>query len=624
MDDWLAKLNYAAAFRTSGVRMRGVVGGSYDGQGRRALRRLDAEIEGIQTPTGEVTVARSKIDHNLAHDILSARREIMRQKIGDANEQLEESEKRLELQLRNSRHLQILAPIHPKTRESMLLSAGRLAAQLKWTRVEIWRLKCHRDILLMDLEEEQQLLGLTPEGKAQEASPTEKAAVTRDEAKASDTSTTQRSPRQSPRHLSISGSVNAAEESDDGSPMTDVFQTPPTSAAAMNFQESLDSRMSPERNADRTDPRKASVSSGMSSNPSVVATPPRKTTVSSGSASEKPPMDQSEEVDANERDLLEQAGLLDTDTPRPADSRSAISDAKDALDRKDRHSNPNHPDRLDRSKIRRSLQRTLKEGAGHLSHHRSRRGRESVSSGATDETVRDSADVLTRGSGSFVVHGKKASVISFGAELQSMSPDDRIRRNRSLQATQARDDAASTTSSGGPASEIGDYRSVLAGQGGPSGTGRDRRESANSASTTTARSFRDLHRKYSSAQAAKAAASAGGLTVPSDTDSEVAVSFSDGRRTPLPPIQGETDSVTGDDVEDDSDDGEESVQDDDEDGASSSAGLGREARETQFFTPEPPASPTPGTPSEREGVDERTQAKTGENLPSPPVQAVGA
>jgi hypothetical protein len=617
MDDWLAKLNYAAAFRTSGVRMRGVVGGSYDGQGRRALRRLDAEIEGIQTPTGEVTVARSKIDHNLAHDILSARREIMRQKIGDANERLEESEKRLELQLRNSRHLQILAPIHPKTRESMLLSAARLAAQLKWTRVEIWRLKCHRDILLMDLEEEQQLLGLPAEDNAQEATPSEKQAATRDEPKASNT-TAQSSPQKSPNSLTLPRVANAADDTDEGSPMTDVFQTPPTSATIPSFQESLDARMSPDRHADRTDPRKASVSSGMSSNPSVVATPPRNIATSS-STSEKPPGNETEEVDANERDLLEQAGLLDAETPRPAGAKSSSGDAKEVADRRDRQ------DRLDRSKIRRSLQRTLREGAGHLSHHRSRRGRDSVSSGATDETVRESADVLTRGSGSFVVHGKKASVISFGSELQNMSPEERIRqRNRSLQATQMRDDATSSTSSG-PVSEGGtDFRSVLAAQS-HAVTDRDRRESGASASTTTARSFRELHRKYSSAQAK--AAAYGTLAVPSDTDSDVAVSFSDGRRTPLPPILGEAESVVGDgDNTRDSDDSEEdSIQDDDDDDdASSSVDPRRGPRETQFFTPEPPASPAAENLAEGEGVEAHPQVKAGETLPSPPLQAVGA
>ncbi len=56
MNDWLAKPNYAAAFRTSGVRMRGVVGGGYDGQGRRAIRSADTG-QSVQTPSGEVKIS---------------------------------------------------------------------------------------------------------------------------------------------------------------------------------------------------------------------------------------------------------------------------------------------------------------------------------------------------------------------------------------------------------------------------------------------------------------------------------------------------------------------------------------------------------------------------------------
>ncbi len=126
MNDWLAKLNYAAAFRTSGVRMRGVVGGNYEGQNRRAIRRLDSDsAQSVQTPTGEVTITRSRIDHKMAQDILAARREIMKHKVAEADEKLQQEEKKLEVQLRNARHLQILAPILPKTREQMLLSAAR-------------------------------------------------------------------------------------------------------------------------------------------------------------------------------------------------------------------------------------------------------------------------------------------------------------------------------------------------------------------------------------------------------------------------------------------------------------------------------------------------------------------
>jgi len=71
MNDWLAKLNYAATFCSAGVRMRGVVGGDYEGQRARGIRRMDS-ITGspgshlVQAPSGEVNILRGGIDTQLA------------------------------------------------------------------------------------------------------------------------------------------------------------------------------------------------------------------------------------------------------------------------------------------------------------------------------------------------------------------------------------------------------------------------------------------------------------------------------------------------------------------------------------------------------------------------------
>ena len=635
MNDWLAKLNYAAAFRTSGVRMRGgVVGGGYDGQGRRALRRLDNEAEGIQTPTGEVTVARSKIDQSLAQDILSARREAIKEKISGAGEKLETAEKHLEYQLRNSRHLQILAPIHPKTREAMLLAAARLAAQLKWSRMEIWRLKCHRDILSLDLEEERQLLGLpASEGTEETCEPLpEKPAMQREVSSSSRTSEPPRSPLLSPAQESSQARTSTdTRESEDNSTAADVFQTPPTSATLPGIEEQHASATDLQvHNDERLCSRKVSVSSAMS-NHSIMATPPRITATAPANANasanspsdNKTPAAPEEEVDANERDLLEQAGLLESEnTPRPA-SASA------------KHHGPEseaHGDRLDRNKIRRSLQRTLRESAGHLSHHRARKGKEAVSNGGAEEGAHEGSDILSRGSGSFVVHGKKASVINFGSELQSMSPDERIRRRAaSLHSAQ---DGTSSTGGGSSSEAASDFRAVLTAQSAYEADGnRERRGSGASASTTTARSFQQLHRKYSSAQAAaRSASSTGALAVPSDTDSERAVSVSEGRHTPLPPILGDSESGA-----EESPAGTPSQKDKDRENTipngaaadrddASSAERGPTPREQQFFTPEPPPSPVVENAAVNEQEDDESEhsVKGGEQFPSPPLQPVSA
>ena len=50
--------------------------------------------------------------------------------------------------------MQILAPIQSKTRERVILAAGAMAAKIKWLRMDMWRTRCHKDILALDLEEE--------------------------------------------------------------------------------------------------------------------------------------------------------------------------------------------------------------------------------------------------------------------------------------------------------------------------------------------------------------------------------------------------------------------------------------------------------------------------------------
>jgi hypothetical protein len=127
-------------------------------------------------------------------------------------------------------------------------------------------------------------------------------------------------------------------------------------------------------------------------------------------------------------------------------------------------------------------------------------------------------DVLSRGTGSFVVHGKKASVITFGSEFNSMSPDERLRLRRQSQKGEV--DGLS------PVTIEDDFHSVLA----EPIEYHERHGSAATASTATARSFRELHKRLGHSDSAA-----------SDGDDSDAVSFSDGRRTPLPRVDDEED-----------------------------------------------------------------------------------
>ncbi|KAG0647782.1 transport sec73 [Hyphodiscus hymeniophilus] len=583
MNDWLAKLNYAAAFRTSGVRMRGVVGGNYDGQRTRGIRRLDSQhdtTKSVQTPTGEVTIVSGKIDTKMAQDILAARREIMIQKIADAEEKLSVAQKQLDSQLRNARHLQILAPIQPKTREQVLLAAGRMAAQLKWGRMEIWRMKCHKDILTMDLEEEKNLEGVRPGSDApSDNGPLERATVIRvhSETKSTAAQSSPQSPNMSLVARPTSAQTLPHQEKKDDRATDDIFQSPPL-ASASSFHKAQASWELPPLNFDARGGRKTSLSSVVPSSPSIGPTPSRSSTFPKTDSCEAQQSSPTPDVDAAEHAVLEQAGIVvDKDSVRPVTAPDS-EESKDQVPEKEK---------LDRGKIRRSLHRTLREA--HVpTHARSRKGKDSSSSAGLSEESKD--DVLSRGTGSFVVHGKKASVITFGSELQSMSPDERLRLRK-----QSHKDEPGPLSS---ATIEDDFHSVLA----EPFEYHERHGSAATASSTTAKSFRDLHRKL-------AAHNANSAAVLSDDgeDSEAAISVFEGGRTPLPPVEddysSENDNLAG-------------------------SRPGSKGKQAMFYTPE--ASNSPVTFAFREkhnGAVEQEERdenfpeveKRGERLPSPHV-----
>jgi hypothetical protein len=467
-----------------------------------------------------------------------------------------------------------LAPIQEKTREQVRLGAAKMIAQLKWCRTEIWRLKCHKDILVLDLNEDKDVNGDLED---------------LEDTKGGDTLSKPTGPKPqaqngSPR--SAPTSSGSLKQVGGGSPVTEHFSTPPTTAVdpwgqipPLRLDKSpLTLDMLPLR-------RPSAASSASSSVPTSATSPPRKAV----SPKETDALNEEEE-DAGERHVLEQAGLLDSDPPRAGDRRpSSTTGPEETPERHKRSSGTGtEKDKLERNKIRRSLQRTLRDGAGHLSHHRSRKGKDSASSAAlSDETVRE--EILSRGTGSFTVHGKKASVIDFGDGLSNMSTDERIKQRKQ---SQQMDDPP-----GGLASPISidddDFQSAFSGM--ETFEERGRRGSATSASTATARSFRELHRKYSSSKGPNRGLA--NLIVPSDEDSDAAISFSDGRRTPLPPLDDEDEPMN------------------------------EQPRQAQFYTPEPPASPTePPVPEAAEEDEESdTESKGAVERPvNPAVRVVGS
>ena len=440
-NDWLAKLNYASAFRSAGVRMRGLIGGNYDGQRARGMRRMDSgkSTQSIQTATGEVLIRSGKIDAELARQIQTARRQIMAQKIAEAEEKLETANKQLEVHLRNARHLQILAPIQSKTRERVILAAGRMAAKIKWLRMEMWRTRCHKDILALDLDEELRysherdlqhdnvstLFSSVATSGAQD--------MAKLELQISHLSNTQAAPQRG----------SATRPSTQSSPgksynMDDAFQLPlqtPTPGSQHKVQGSW------ELPPLSFQPTISSLKSGSSAKASTTAPEllihhpslgsvrgservPELTGIATRLATPTPSLGD------DEQEILIDAGLVGPDSPSPKTrGTDATSDGE----------GPDGDFNDGKAKTRRSLHRTLREA--HVpTHYRSRKGKDSASSAGMTEDALSVAESegLTRGAGSFTLHGKKASVITFGSEWQDMSPEERLKMRKSVPGDEAK------------------------------------------------------------------------------------------------------------------------------------------------------------------------------------------
>lgn len=422
MNDWLAKLNYAATFRTAGVRMRGVVGGNYDGQRLRGIRRMETAQQSpnghsVITPTGEVSIIRGGIDHKLAAEIIVRRREVVQKRIFDSEERLATANRELQTHLRNGRHLTILTPIQPRTREQVVMAAATLAAKLQWVRMEMWKLRCHRDILALDLDEERK---------------TVQEQVKRDLVITTPIPSSRISPIPSAH-----GSPTMDTGSGTQTPTQAIFS--PQATEQLSHVSSRSSHVtSSHKSIPSTDRDHAGSPHERTGRESALSAVPRPRSPSGSSA----------------RMLGRSSRQNSMDT---TDSRRSISPARshhsslgvdrDDDDRESGKDKGKGKGRESRPSVRRSLQRTLRESQG-IGHRRGKSNGEENT--VTPEKKVSTDEGLARVAGSFTVHGKKASVITFGSEWQSISPEDRLKRHKS---TQADSDAGTLHGGGGGETE---------------------------------------------------------------------------------------------------------------------------------------------------------------------------
>ncbi|KAJ9651533.1 hypothetical protein H2198_009201, partial [Neophaeococcomyces mojaviensis] len=446
--DWINKLNYAATFRTAGVRMRGLLGVNYEG---RNIYRKDSEVSMKTNDSHQndaPTPITGKTNPQLAWEIMFYRRQLVSEKISSFDDHVATAQKELDYLLRNARHLLLLLPIQQKTREAIVYAAGRMNAKLKWTRKEIWRAKTHRDILIKDLEAE-----------ATSAFPAPAPVHSRG-------STTTTTPLKATPTKIVHGGLTRTDT--DQTILSNVTKSPLAAtpsivhrrpSQAVLEQIKTDSSAPPELGTRRR-------SAG-----SHVTTPPMvglriaddqvsERTMGSPSLRTQPSQHLSV-VDTqrpteteNEEDALREAGLLQADDLTDKNRRR-----ESETDKEHKQGLPHlHEGSLKEraGSVRRSLHRTLRDSSQHVhipSHSRGKKGKESGSSiavtedGARSTMSHESEELKRDPTGRFVLHGKKASVITMSPDWQ-LSSEDRIRLREQMSKEQAVDEVSEKVKAG--------------------------------------------------------------------------------------------------------------------------------------------------------------------------------
>jgi hypothetical protein len=439
VNDWIALINYAAAFRSAGVRIRGFIGGTdtdvtVSSRGRlNSTASVGSSVNAASigsalgstiTHDGQITVEKRDLTPQLVRQVLAARRQIMLQTIVESEREVTDAIRNLENMMRNARHLLILAPIQPKTREDVCHATARMDANLKWIRRDIWRTKCHRDILSLDLQEDGDIFDNklpAPMPNIRKTSGLQTTVLKTNSAVSQQTSP--QSPTHSPR-------LNNGDGQGEGVFNRDVFKTPPEHA--LKFGDAWQMPTSP---LDLNSPQQVRRPSTASAAQSVI----RKHSVAglsvassvhdgdrhlSSAASDAPShngrLTPTRSYDSRDHE----AALLARDPLAPSSTHATqppavVSESANAT-----------PESTSKPKSgRRSLHRTLRDGRSDTSaSQRHRRGKESASTirsdGSRGDDLSESTPGLERKAARFMVHGKQASVVTFGADWA----EEKIRR----------------------------------------------------------------------------------------------------------------------------------------------------------------------------------------------------
>ncbi|KAH1287803.1 hypothetical protein KXW98_009084 [Aspergillus fumigatus] len=428
MNDWLAKINYAAAFRSTGVRTKGMIATNYDAQ-RNRMSRKPSVTSCNSHRSADREPPSPNPDTDVAEELVTARKELMRQKIRETNEKLFVSQRQLDDLLRNARHLQVLTPVTSRAREQVIMAAGRMAAKLKWVRQDIWRNKCYREVLLQDLGTEDEEAKLLADQKslhlhipARSASTSELGALSQPLAHAAQSPSQATSPQlPSDEYASVHRVPSSQIAAGD-------VRRPsiPVSVTSSDLTGRAGRRLSTDMGKDRAKSYSPGPANRLEREPSVLSAGSKIDVASLGSHASK--LTSPISMDDGEERILREAGLLEVNSSPRGTRQSVTAYETDGEHRRDSaESRPGEQ----MSRIRRSLHRTLRDSHhGQQGHNaRGKKQRDSMSSEVVPEDEQDTkeGEGLSRKAPQFTVHGKKASIVTFGSEWQNMTPEERLR-----------------------------------------------------------------------------------------------------------------------------------------------------------------------------------------------------
>lgn len=439
LNDWLNLINYAAAFRAAGVRIRGMISGHEECNRPDGHHRPES-AHATHSPTREGSKSPS-YDLGLTRQVMTARRQIMMQKIGEYDKEIGALQKQYDDILRNARHMLILAPIPPKTREEIVFAAGKIDSMLTYVRRDIWKMRCHRDILALDVQQDGvEVSGLQNATEKR----SDKQADTPDTAKkvlprlASQVSS--RSPRSQPQ----SPHSPSKSERSPGS-----MRPRPSTTESMDtfvddvFRSTVDSPSSPGGDGWRLPPLQFDVEQQMDKHRGSIAstllsaasgTSQRQPSWSASSTSSRQPQrlnspNRSESLRiitptlSTGRDDLGSRPQEEVRTPDSAVMRTMNLDGVGSTPESNKTAKGK----------RRSIQKTLRDVHHNSSvSQRHRRNKESESTVRSAGGDGDNSDLpeatpgLERAQGRFILHGKQASVVQFGNDW----PTERMRLRR--------------------------------------------------------------------------------------------------------------------------------------------------------------------------------------------------